>query len=490
MPTGQERLVLMTCDKLAGHGHGFVLASDVALKTGMGPQTIRDCLRGLDRDGLVDLAPLENGDLSATVTPRGRQELAKVEAGGGMDSPETRTPTHIKVVPKGLRSFDEHEADFFLDLLPGRSGNDRLPESVRYWTQLILSNDIGRRLRVGVISGPPGCGKTSFTRAGLIPILRENRTILYINCFLDKLESRLLKSFQNAWVDLPDKDSTFTSILAMVKEFDTTGNPFFLIFIDQFEQLFLSKNNERFEKQLEEILVLANQSYLQCIIIVSDEFASMVFLLIENLGIDFKVSQHSRRIDPLTMPYAKKILMAYGQSMGFIDDYIRPNQLSFLNKAVEGSTQDGMVIPIRLALLTETLKGMEEWTEKTLEDVGGTQGAVKSFLHYTFYSEYSDPRYKRYCPFARSLLKELIPREPVEIESNKCRLATLYTASKCKSEEEFFKLVRILDEELRLITPTVLHEDSRSGLPWEGNVLYKISHRFLVQVIREWLREE
>ena len=30
----------------------------------------------------------------------------------------------IKIVPKGLRSFDEHDADFFLELLPGPRDRD------------------------------------------------------------------------------------------------------------------------------------------------------------------------------------------------------------------------------------------------------------------------------------------------------------------------------------------------------------------------------
>ena len=39
----------------------------------------------------------------------------------------------IKIVPKGLRSFDEHDADFFLELLPGPRDRDGLPESIRFW---------------------------------------------------------------------------------------------------------------------------------------------------------------------------------------------------------------------------------------------------------------------------------------------------------------------------------------------------------------------
>ena len=39
----------------------------------------------------------------------------------------------IKVVPKGLRSFDEQDADFFLELLPGPRDRDGLPDSIRFW---------------------------------------------------------------------------------------------------------------------------------------------------------------------------------------------------------------------------------------------------------------------------------------------------------------------------------------------------------------------
>jgi len=38
-----------------------------------------------------------------------------------------------KLVPKGLRHFEENDADFFLQLLPGPRDRDGLPESVRYW---------------------------------------------------------------------------------------------------------------------------------------------------------------------------------------------------------------------------------------------------------------------------------------------------------------------------------------------------------------------
>ena len=49
----------------------------------------------------------------------------------------------MQVVPKGLRSFDAHDADFFLDLLPGTSNRDGLPESIAFWKQRSGDGDMG-----------------------------------------------------------------------------------------------------------------------------------------------------------------------------------------------------------------------------------------------------------------------------------------------------------------------------------------------------------
>ncbi len=45
------------------------------------------------------------------------------------------------VVPKGLRAFDEHDADFFLELLPGPRDRDGLPESLRFWKTRVEERD-------------------------------------------------------------------------------------------------------------------------------------------------------------------------------------------------------------------------------------------------------------------------------------------------------------------------------------------------------------
>jgi hypothetical protein len=44
----------------------------------------------------------------------------------------------IRIVPKGLRSFDAHDADFFLELLPGPRDREGLPDSLRFWKVAFL----------------------------------------------------------------------------------------------------------------------------------------------------------------------------------------------------------------------------------------------------------------------------------------------------------------------------------------------------------------
>ena len=39
----------------------------------------------------------------------------------------------IRIVPRGLRSFQTEDSDFFLELLPGPRGRDGLPTSLRFW---------------------------------------------------------------------------------------------------------------------------------------------------------------------------------------------------------------------------------------------------------------------------------------------------------------------------------------------------------------------
>src|SRR3954451_12950992 len=86
----------------------------------------------------------------------------------------------VRIVPKGLRSFDAHDADFFLELLPGPRDREGLPDSIRFWKARIEEVDPEKTFAVGLICGPSGCGKSSLVRAGLLPRLSDEVRAVYI----------------------------------------------------------------------------------------------------------------------------------------------------------------------------------------------------------------------------------------------------------------------------------------------------------------------
>ena len=83
----------------------------------------------------------------------------------------------LKIVPKGLRSFDEHDADFFMELLPGPRDRDGLPDSIRFWKTRVEETDADNTFSVGLIYGPSGCGKSSLVKAGLLPRLSRQSAV-------------------------------------------------------------------------------------------------------------------------------------------------------------------------------------------------------------------------------------------------------------------------------------------------------------------------
>ena len=110
----------------------------------------------------------------------------------------------IKIIPKGLRSFDRHDADFFLELLPGARDRDGLPESIRFWKTRIESTDADATFRVGLIYGPSGCGKSSLVKAGLLPRLSRDVLPVYVESTPLETEARLVKGLRKVCPDLAE----------------------------------------------------------------------------------------------------------------------------------------------------------------------------------------------------------------------------------------------------------------------------------------------
>src|SRR5207247_2494534 len=97
----------------------------------------------------------------------------------------------LTIVPKGLQSFDDSDADFFLDLLPGARDRHGLPESIRFWKSRFESTEPDGGFGVGLMYGPSGCGKSSLVKAGLLPRLGPHVVSIYIEATPQETEKRL-----------------------------------------------------------------------------------------------------------------------------------------------------------------------------------------------------------------------------------------------------------------------------------------------------------
>ncbi len=112
------------------------------------------------------------------------------------------------------------------------------------------------------------------------------------------------------------------------------------------------------------------------------------------------------------------------------------------------------MISVRLALFAEMVKG-KPWTPATLRAVGGTQGVGVTFLEETFSAATAPPEHRLHQKAAQAVLKALLPQTGTDIKGQMRSVEELRDASGYADRpRDFDDLIRILDPELRLITPT------------------------------------
>ena len=94
--------------------------ADLARLTKTPPFDLRNHLESMEQEGLIERVRVENPDgFNVLITALGRIELSKLRLSQDQSRKNVVEPNAIKVVPKGLRSFDAEDKDFFLELLPG-----------------------------------------------------------------------------------------------------------------------------------------------------------------------------------------------------------------------------------------------------------------------------------------------------------------------------------------------------------------------------------
>jgi eukaryotic-like serine/threonine-protein kinase len=419
------------------------------------------------------------------------------------------------IIPKGLRSFDQHDAYFFLQLLPGPRDRNGIPESVRFWKNKIERQSSEKPFQVGLLYGPSGCGKTSLLKAGILPVLSPSIKYVYVEATDGNTEQSLkyglLRVLDGIYPKTSNegrlffsKDLTLTELMAnWRKHGETNPSSKLLIVIDQFEQWLHTWDPNESSSFINAIRQCDGER-LQCVIMVRDDFWLATSRFMQNLEVPLVENHNALLVDLLDKPHATHVLTLYGQAYGRLPMDVadfKPNQKEFLKLAVEGLAQDGRVICVRLALLSDMLKS-KPWTPATFHEVGGVVGVGSNFLEETFCGKNAPAQHRFHQQAVRNVLKCLMPNDAKNIKGRERSIVELRLASGYSDPDAFDGLLAMLDGELRLITPVARELDSDSYRSKDmGGVdrlalspdlqndssSYQLTHDFLVPAIRDWL---
>ncbi|HLJ97814.1 MAG TPA: SUMF1/EgtB/PvdO family nonheme iron enzyme [Gemmataceae bacterium] len=465
------------------------------------------------------------------------QAIDPLASAGGVSTAKQASAvssTSVQIVPKGLRAFDTQDADFFLELLPGPRDREGLPESLRFWKRKIEECDPDQTSGVGLIYGPSGCGKSSLMKAGLLPRLTNRVRIVYVEATSDETEARLRKGLRKHFPELP-AELSLAEMLARLRrkptrdgEDDPHGHQALpgpqkasagvalenrglaegqkiLLVVDQFEQWLHAARRED-DSELVRALRQCDGGRVQALIMVRDDFWLAVSRFMKALEVRVAEGQNSALVDLFDPMHARKVLAKFGQSFGRLPENLgdlTKVQDAFLDQAIAGLTQEGKVIPVRLALFAETVKG-RPWTPATLKQMGGAAGVGVTFLEETLAATTAPPEHRFHQRAIRSVLKAFLPEAGATIKGEMRSWQQLLDASGYAGRPEDFEvLLRILDRELRLVTPT--DPEGMAGGAWRvaggedreqpGNatvsspatLYYQLTHDYLVPSLREWL---
>lgn len=407
----------------------------------------------------------------------------------GVGSADTELPIP-KIIPRGLRSFDANDADFYLHLVPGPRDRNGLPESIRQWKSRIEDPDPAGVFAVGLIYGPSGCGKSSLVRAGLLPRLSPRIRSVYIQATGDDTEQRLKNRLGHQFPDSA-QDTDLSETLAAIRRGRGLGrNEKVLLVIDQFEQ-WLHGRGEKDRRDLLAALRQCDGQNLICLLLVRDDFWLAVGRFMAELEIELVPGFNSALVDLFDIGHARKVLAEFGRAYGQLPDDVRaiePSQEAFLQRATSGLADEDRVIPVRLALFSEMVKD-REWSPDTMRAVGGTEGIGVAFLEETFSARTANPRYRIHQDAVRSVLSALLPDRGSDIRGRICSSGELLDISGYgKIPREFKELMRILDGETHLLTPMDLDAiDTHDLKTSPGHHYFQLTHDYLVPSLRQWL---
>jgi hypothetical protein len=378
----------------------------------------------------------------------------------------TAPPRPVKIVPKGLRSFDAADADFFLELLPGPCDRDGLPGGLRFWKTRIEETDPDKTFSVGLLYGPSGCGKSSLVKAGLLPRLAGQVRSVYVEATASDTESRLLRGLRKQCPEIAPERSLAESLADVRRGRGVPSGVKVLLVLDQFEQWLHAQQPEA-AAPLVQGLRQCDGRHVQALLLVRDDFGMAATRFLDALEVPLLQGHNFATVDLFDPRHARTVLEKFGRAFGCLtgpEGRLQPTAEQFLEQAVQGLAEDGRVISVRLSLFADMVKG-KPWTHATLKAVGGMAGIGVTFLEETFATPHANPRHRLHQRAAQAVLKALLPETGTSIKGHRQSEEVLKSAAGyIDRPKDFDELLRILDAELRLITPAEAGEEQgRAG---------------------------
>ena len=315
---------------------------------------------------------------------------------------------------------------------------------------------------------------------------------VFIEATHEETELRLLRSIRKfAGISL---DAGLSDGLQQIrKHTETNRGVKKLIVIDQFEQWLHSRTFDE-NSELVRALRQCDGQNLQCLLLVRDDFWLALSRLMNAVEVPLRQNHNAALVDLFDPDHAQRVLLDFGIAYGKLPaDFseLTESQKAFLDRSIAALRGGGKVFPVRLSLFVEMIKN-QSWEVETIDRLGGIEGVGLRFLEESFSSELAPVAQRTHEPAVRGVLRVLLPEPNVDIKGNMQSEEALLEASGYGDDTTRFKeMIRILDKELRLISPTdpagVSGGEDSISQSGDGVAYYQLTHDYLVPAIDRWI---